>query len=164
MSVKQDGSGNIVEFKNSSQTVFTISSSGDVTVTGDIYAAGGYKNSFNFMQSDVTAGQTSVSLNVLGLTGNSEYVLPCAGSVIGISVASNEARTAGTLTVDATVNGIATGLQAALDAANTTYYSSTQNVNTDAFSTGDRLGIVITTSADWAPTTADIVITAVIEY
>lgn len=143
----------------------TMTGTGNIQVEGDIYAAGGYKNSFNFAQSNTTASQTAVAIDVLGLTGNTEYVLPYAGSIIGISVASNVACEAGNLTVDATINGAVTGLQAALESAtNTTYHSAVQGVNTDVFSAGNRLGVKITTDAVWQPTTADIVVTVTIEY
>lgn len=143
----------------------TMSGTGNIQVEGDIYAAGGYKNSFNFAQSNVTASQPAVAIDVLGLTGNTEYTLPYAGSIIGISVASNAVCTAGNLTVDATINGAATGLQVALESVtNTTYHSATQGVNTDTFSAGDRLGVKITTDAGWLPITADIVVTVIIEY
>ena len=142
----------------------TMSGTGNLVVENDIYAAGGYKNSFNFTQSDVAVSQTAVVIDVLGLSGNTEYTLPYAGSITGISISSNGARTAGTLTVDATVDGTVSGLQAVLDATNTQYHSTTQGVNTDTFSAGNRLGVKITTSADWAPTTADIVVTVVIEF
>jgi hypothetical protein len=137
---------------------------GNIQAEGDIYATGGYKNSFSFAQSNVVVSQTAVAIDVLGQAGNTEYVLPYDGSVVGISVASNAARTTGTLTVDATINGSATGLQAILNGSNTTYHSGTQGVNTDTFSAGNRLGVKLTTDGSWAPTTADIVVTVIIEY
>ena len=140
-----------------------IDSDGEVILSGDISGVGGFKQPFSFMQSDVAASQSAVALAVLGLTGNSEIVMPYAGSIIGISIASNDARTAGTLTVDATVNGTVTGLQAVLDGTNTTYYSATQAKDTDTFAAGDRIGVKITTDSSWAPTTADIVVAVIIE-
>lgn len=135
-----------------------------IETDGDIKGVGGFKTAFCFMQQDVAAEQSAVAIPVLGLAANTEIVLPFSGSVIGIAVASNDARTAGSLTVDVTVNGTATGLQAALDGSNTQYHSATQAKDTDAFAAGARLGVKITTSADWAPTTADIVVTVVIEH
>jgi len=114
--------------------------------------------SYCFMQSDVAASQTDIALNVLGLSGNTEIVVPKDGSVIGISIASNDARTAGTLTVDITVNGTKTGLQAILDGTNSQYHYATQAMRTDEFSAGDRIGVKITTDGDWAPVIADIVV------
>lgn len=122
-----------------------------------------YAQPYQFMQSDVAASQSAVALDVLGLSGNTEYTMELEGSVIGISIASNDARTAGTLTVDVTVNGTATGLQAILDGTNTTYHYATQIPETDTFSAGDRLGVDITTDGSWAPDgTADIVVTVIV--
>lgn len=148
--------------------IFTVKSHAGGTLaafeaSGDIRAPGGFKDSFGFMQSDVAAGQSAVAIPLLGASNNTQIVLPYAGSVIAISVAASEARTAGTLTVEATINGTATGLQAQLNAANPQYHSATQAKDADAFVAGSRLGVKITTPADWAPTTADIVVAVVVE-
>jgi hypothetical protein len=132
-------------------------------LTGDISGAGGFKQPFSFMQSDVAKNQTGVAIDVLGLSGSTEVVMPYAGSVIGISIASNEARSGGTLTVDAAVNGLATGLQAQLGETYAQYHSATQAKDTNAFSAGDRLGVKITTDNSWTPTTADIVVVVIVE-
>jgi len=150
----------LFEGQNSGGTaLFRIESNGDI----NSLSAGGHKQSFGFMRQNVAASQNAVPIDVLGLAGNAEIVMPFAGSVLGIGVASNAARTGGTLAVDVTINGVATGLQAQLDASNTQYHSATQPKDTDAFSAGARLGVKITTSADWAPTTADIVVTVIVE-
>lgn len=86
-----------------------------------------------------------------------------AGSVLGIAVKSNDARTAGTLTVEVTKNGTGVGLTAVLDGTNTTSKATTQSKDTDAFVAGDNIGIDITTDGSWAPTTADIDCTVEIE-
>jgi len=136
---------------------------GGINVGNDISAAGGFKQGYSFYQSSVAASQTNIQIDILGLSGNTEILLPYAGSVLAIAVASNDARTAGTLTVDATINGTATGLQAVLDASNTTYHCATQAKDSDTFSAGDRLGVEITTDGSWAPTTANIVVSVTIE-
>lgn len=84
-----------------------------------------------------------------------EYVMPWDFEVVGISVVSNEARTAGTYTVDATIDGTATGLQAVLDATNTTRDTGSQPRGTDVGVAGSRVGCVYTT-ASWTPTSADV--------
>lgn len=118
---------------------------------------------FNFFQSNVAASQSAVALSVLGLTGNTGFVMPFPGSIIGISIASNDARTAGTLTVDVTKNGTVTGLQAVLDGTNTTTHYATQEAEADVFDAGDLIGVKITTDGSWAPTTADIVVTVIVQ-
>ena len=119
--------------------------------------------SHHFMQQNVAASQSAVAIPVLGLAGNTEIVMPKPGSVVGISIASNEVRTGGTLTVDITINGAAPGLQAVLDGTNTQYHYATQDRRLDAFVAGDRLGVKITTDAGWLPTTADIVVMVLVE-
>jgi len=124
----------------------------------------GDKQSFSFMQSDVASSQAAVALDVLGLAGNVEYTMPYPGSIVGISIASNAARTAGTLTVDATIDGDVTGLQAVLNADNAQYHSATQARNADAFTVNKRIGVKITTDADWEPDgTPDIVEVVIVE-
>ena len=119
---------------------------------------------FAFQQKDVAASQSAVAMDVLGLAGNTEYTMPYPGSVVAVSIASNAARTGGTATVDVTVNGTVTGLQAALDGTNTQYHYASQGADADRFSAGDRLGVKITTDGSWAPTTADVVVVVVVEF
>ena len=124
----------------------------------------GQPMSYSFMQSDVAASQTDVVLNVLGLSGNTEITMAKPGSVVGISIASNDARTAGTLTVDITIDGTKTGLQAVLDGSNAQYHYATQALRTDTFTAGQRIGVKITTDAAWEPDgTPDIVVAAIVE-
>ncbi|NIT59330.1 MAG: hypothetical protein GWN00_24840 [Aliifodinibius sp.] len=120
-----------------------------------------YAQPYQFWQQNVAASQSAVAINA-SISTNSEYTMELDGSVIGIAIASNAARTAGTLTVDATVNGTATSLQAILDGSNTTYHYATQLPEADTFSAGDRLGVDITTDGSWTPTTADIVVTVIV--
>lgn len=117
-----------------------------------------------FFQDNVAASQSDVALLVAGSGTVSEVTMPFAGSVTGISIASNEARTADTLTVDATINGTASGLQATLDGDNTTYHYTTQAKDVDTFSAGDRLGVDITTGGSWAPVTADIIVVVYVSF
>jgi hypothetical protein len=141
----------------------TVDLSGNMSLAGDVTAIGGFRNTFVLMTSNVLASQTDLAMDTV-LLGNREYVLPYAGSIVGIGVASSEARTAGTLTVDATVNGTKSGLTAVLDGTNTQFHTATQAKDTDTFAAGNRLGVKFTTDGTWAPTTADIVVTVVIEY
>lgn len=119
-----------------------------------------------FSQQNVADAQSAVAMNIIEGEGATEanivlsvteYVLPWSFNIVGISLVSNEARTAGTCTVDATINGTATGLQAVLDATNTTRDTGTQPRETDRGVAGDRVGVKLTT-ASWTPTTAHIVV------
>jgi hypothetical protein len=87
-----------------------------------------------------------------------DEIMPWDFEVVGVSVQANTARTGGTLTVDVTIDGTVTGLQAALDATNTTRDTGTQVRGSDVASAGSRVGVKLTTSS-WTPTTADITAT-----
>lgn len=84
-----------------------------------------------------------------------EEQIPFDFEIAAITVTSNAARTAGTLTVDATIDGTVTGLQAALDATNTTRHHAKQLRGSDRASAGSRVGVKLTT-ASWTPVTADV--------
>lgn len=144
---------------------------GDATVTGDLnvsgttIVAGGHPVSLGpWSQANATASQSAVALTLNGDSGLTEIVFPWAGKVIGISVASQNARSAGTCTVDATIDGTVTGLQAVLNGSNTTYHSATQALATaDTFTAGQRIGVKVTTDGDWAAgTTPSIVVCVVV--
>lgn len=119
-----------------------------------------------FAQHNVADAQSAVAMNIMeGETGAdvqtlltvTEYVIPWDFEVVGISIVSDSARTAGTLTVDATINGTVTGLQAILDATNTTRDTGTQIRGSDVGVAGDRIGVKLTTSS-WTPVTAVIAV------
>lgn len=122
-----------------------------------------FKIPYNFFQDNVAASQSGVALNFTGTTV-AEIEAPWAGSIVGIMVVSNDARTADTLTVDATVNGTVIGLQAVLDVTNSTHHSDTQAKDTDSFSAGDRIGVKITTGGSWTPVTADILVMVFVTF
>lgn len=113
-------------------------------------------------QDNVTATQTNVVLAMAN--ARTEVPMPTGGSVIGIAVRSNAARSAGTLTVEATIDGTAIGLTAVLDGTNTQTNVASQDVGTDVFTAGQRIGVKITTSGTWAPTTADIDVSVLVAY
>jgi hypothetical protein len=117
-----------------------------------------------FWQDNVAASQSAVALIVAGGSTVDEIEMPWGGSVVGISVLSNESRTADSLTVDATINGSVTGLQAVLDGTNADHHSTTQAKDTDTFNAGDRVGCKITTGGSWTPTSADIIVVAYVSF
>ena len=112
-----------------------------------------------FEQAAVADSQSAVAMYTDEVAGavllTTEYPIPFAFDVIGITVVTDNPRTAGTLTVDATINGTVTGLQAALDATNTTRHSKKQPRGSDRGNEGDRVGVKLTT-ASWTPVAADI--------
>lgn len=73
------------------------------------------------------------------------------GTVTAITLTSNEARSAGTATLELYVAGAPTGVTAVLDASVTTFSWETCEVS---FEGGEGLELYLSTSA-WSPTTAD---------
>lgn len=116
-----------------------------------------------FTQDAVADAQAAVAMNILETSATTstlpvtEYVMPWDFEVVGIAVVSSEARTAGTLTVDATIDGTVTGLQAALDATNTLRDTGIQPRGADVGPAGSRVGVKLTTSG-WTPITADVAV------
>ena len=110
-----------------------------------------------FVQINAAASQTDVGLTVAEVSDG--YLMPFAGEVVAVTVRSNAARTAGTLTADALVNGTAAGLTAVLNATTTNNVKSTQPRGKDEFAAGAYIGAKVTTDSSWTPVTADIVVT-----
>ena len=139
---------------------------GALAVTGDLTAGAGRLCSFTFHQGDATASQSAVAITAG--TGEdadaTEYVIPWAGSIMGISVACEAARSGGSCIVDATVNGTVTGLTATIDDTDTQYAYGVQAKDSDAITAGQRLGVKVTTDAGWAAgTTPSILVTVFCE-
>jgi len=115
-------------------------------------------------QDNVAAGQLNVALNLNGNALRADQPIIRNGSILGIALHSNEACTAGTLVAEVTVNGLATGLTTDLDAlVHTTDNQTTQNKLLDAVAAGALIGARITSSGLWAPATADITVTVLVE-
>lgn len=111
-----------------------------------------------FGEDNLAASLTDSQLyrNVQGVEAQIPVVMDRAGDILGIAVASSEARTGGTATFEVYKNGVATGLTVTLDGTNTQYNSATQAAGTDSYVAGDRLDVRVTTDGTWAPTTADV--------
>lgn len=140
--------------------------SGDVVVQADVDATGGYRILLDgWYQNNVAASQTGVALSRLSGPDCEAggVIVPRAGSITAVAVYSNAARTAGTCTVEVVKNGAATGFTAALNGTNTQFAVATAAKDARALAAGDILGVQVTTSSDWAPTTADIRVVIEIE-
>lgn len=112
-----------------------------------------------FSQGAVADAQAAVAMTFAdGIAKVTEYVMPFDYEIVAITITSDSARTAGTLTVDATVDGTVTGLQAVLNATDTTRKHSTQGRGLDVGSAGSRVGVKLTTSG-WTPIAADVIVT-----
>jgi hypothetical protein len=114
-----------------------------------------------FAQDAVADAQSAVAMNIIEAAANvltvTEYPVPWDFDIVGISVVSDSARTAGTLTVDVTLNGTVTGVQAKLDGTNTTRHAQKSPRGAKRGAAGDRVGVKLT-SASWTPVAADIAV------
>lgn len=104
------------------------------------------------------AGTATKTLNPQGITTVGGSLMPWAGKIVGINIRSSAARTAGTMTARAQINGAATGLTAALSASPTLENSAvTTHAAGASFAAGDRLGAQVVT-AGWTPTGGDVLV------
>jgi hypothetical protein len=156
--VRMQATGHLRPASNGTQELGASSAQWKAVYANSIIAGDGYRQTVEgWYQDNVAANQTAVTLaRNDGATLTGVWIAPRPGSVTAVSVKSNAARSAGTLTVEVYKGGVATGLTAVLDDDPTTFAATTQAKDTDAFVAGDELDIRITTDASWAPVTADI--------
>jgi len=102
------------------------------------------------------ASDTVVTMQYSGTAFTRRAVMRRPGSLTGISVFSNTARTAGTLTAEVLKNGSGTGLTAVIDGTNTTFDTTDQNPGLDTHVAGDRYTIQLTTVGFTPNATAEI--------
>lgn len=128
---------------------------GGITVTLDVNAGGGYRQTIDgWYQDNVAAGQTNVELT----RAAGRFRAARAGSVTGVVVTATAPREAGVLTIKVYKNtGLAGAagaqlgtLTAVLDGTNTSRKATTQAKDTDVFAAGDELWVTLTT-AFWLP-------------
>jgi len=113
-----------------------------------------------FTQGAVADAQSAAAMSVAdGIAKATEYTIPFDYDIIAISVTSDSARLSGTCTVDATVDGTVTGLQAVLNGTNTLRHHSTQGRGSDGGAAGSRVGVKLTTAGTWTPVAADVIVT-----
>jgi hypothetical protein len=108
-----------------------------------------------WVQDNLTTSLSASAMRVAGVSGQTQITCPFAGSVIGVAGNLSAAITAGTLRIAVSVNG-ATVFSAvnAVTGVRTVY--GTQATGTDAVAVGDRIGVKLTTSADFAPANDDL--------
>jgi hypothetical protein len=125
-------------------------------------AARGQVLPFVFVQDALAASQTDVQINIQEVSGGmalavSELSMPWAGRVVGISVNTSAAATAGSLTVGATIDG--TEQTASTQTLTTATAASAVFAQTAVpFAAGQKLGVEITTSGTWDAVTADLAV------
>lgn len=122
-----------------------------------------YEHGFNLtLQYEITdcAASSTTDGKLMGATARNGFVVPTGYKfhAIWIDVESNEARTAGTLTVKVTSDGteLATGPEAVLDATNTTAHAGVKWIGAQPIAAGKEVGVSATGDGSWAPATADV--------
>ncbi len=108
------------------------------------------------------ANQTDVAIYKVGANNFSDEYMPRAGQVATVIIRSSSAVTAGTLTATVTKNGTKmTGILAQLNNTTKTLVDSQDYTTSNTYSAADKIGIVFTSSSDFAPTTSDLEATVI---
>ncbi|MDP3665814.1 MAG: hypothetical protein Q8R50_03970, partial [Sediminibacterium sp.] len=106
------------------------------------------------LAASVTNSQLIFSIaGVAQIAAGSRIAMPNAGIITGVMVSGSAARTAGTATFTVFNNGVATAVTGVIDVTNSQFVASTGGTAT--FVAGDILDLRVTTTATWAPTTAE---------
>ena len=112
----------------------------------------------------VAASQTAVVLTRDASAAPQGFYPVVDGDLLGVLAVLDDPRTAGTLTVEVYVNGVATGLSAVIDGTNPTLKITTQGIGADTFSAGDLLTLRVTTDAGFLPITANLRASLLVGY
>jgi hypothetical protein len=138
-----------------------------IVSTGDCNFDGGYRQQvFGWYQENLGAGQAATEMTrqpTASTCAPNRVFFDRPGSIVGISLKSNAARSAGTCTAEVYKNGVATGLQAILNASQTLFKPTTSAKDLLPFVAGDELSIYLLSDGSWAPTTADLQATLSVE-
>lgn len=103
-----------------------------------------------WLQTNIAANQAATAMNLAGSANDNTMLALQAGTIIGVGVRSNANVTAGSLTVQPTVNGTAKGGTAVLD---TTNVAKKVTLFTPVpFAAGDLLSIVSSSTSGLLPT------------
>lgn len=108
-----------------------------------------------WVQDNLTTSLSASAMRVAAVSGQTQITTPFAGSVIGVSGNLSALITAGTLRICVSVNG-ATVFSAVNSVTGVRTIYGTQAKDTDALARGDRIGVKLTTSADFAPANNDL--------
>jgi hypothetical protein len=119
----------------------------------------------DFARQNLAASLTDSVLESGGVGGGADYLVPYPGEINALTVCANAGRTAGTATFEVKLNGVKVAAPVAvLNAANPLRHGPRlpyggRPVAANVVKEGDVISVVVTTSADWAPTTADLTAT-----
>jgi len=109
---------------------------------------------FAFYVADASA--TSQAATAMSATGEAtatdvpQQPCPWAGSIVGLSIQTEAARTAGTLTIQPAINGTAAAASDTINATDTQYATTAWNRGQYTVTAGQRIGCLWSSSAAWA--------------
>ena len=108
-------------------------------------------------QNQVAASQTNVALSAQVSTNHDNITAIRSGSIVGFATRLDGSVAAGTLTVEITKNGTGTGFTATHDnVTNPTGAVVTASAGTHTYVAGDLIGVQITTTGTYSPTTLNL--------
>lgn len=115
-------------------------------------ASGGVTFSLTYQKENLPDGMASSNLDFS--TGQVSFVAPFSGSLVSISVALTDTRTAGTLSIRPTINGVADDdLLVSIDGTNTQYVVGNAGIGSvPVISAGDLINVFYDTDALWDTT------------
>jgi len=123
--------------------------------------------SFRFYLADLAASQSGVVLSPPGeatATDLGQHPIPWPGSIVGIGVSCEAARTGGTATFAPTINGTAISTTAVINATDTQYATNTARRGQHPVTAAQRIGCKVTTDASWAAgTTPSVLVTVYVD-
>ena len=141
--------------------------------SGAVWAERGYKEVVRFSHLAAT-GLTNTNLSIhgqsrLAATGGTFQRLGYEGSILGVTLTSSAALTAGTATAEPTVQNAGvvrgSGLTVVLSAAGPPQYASRiQARGVTTFDSGHEVGCRITTTNDLAPVNAELLCGVTVEF
>lgn len=113
-----------------------------------------------FTKTAVAASSSAVAMNVMDTNADVvEYVMPFDFEVVAVTTSLTTARSAGTLTADVTIDTNATGFQNVIS-TNVARSRNTSRRGVKVGAAGSRVGVKLTTDANFAPvTTNDVLVT-----
>jgi hypothetical protein len=131
-----------------------------------VTGVGGQKFPFLYLQQNIATSQASVVMKISDVAAVTQYVMPFAGSIIGIAARGNAAITTSTIRFTPAVNGVTvTGMAAQNSVTGVRSITKTQakDVAGSTFSAGDALSVKVVTTASYAPATIDWTCVLVVE-
>jgi hypothetical protein len=111
--------------------------------------------------SALTVIDTNAASGALNVTGE---VMPFAGAIVGVGAALSVTASAGSLTLDVTINGTVTGFQLVITTSASGSAIKEYGQPGFRFNAGDTIGVKITTSGSWNGTTADLLATVYVIF